>query len=447
MINPSISYLKNKEYIDTAKWVRHNIPFAMSLPMLEKRQAFFSLIITGCIHGMVHTLSTFMSPMNMEVVRYFRLESISGVTAFKTSYLLVYAASNLVFGALTNRISARLALGFGIILNGAAVMAFRLVPSDGIVMMHLLWILAAIGGGVYHPVANVFITRLYPNRKGWALGVTGMGSGIGFAFGPFLTGFLSTFLLLSWRNISLVFGSLALIGGIMALLLIRDIPNEKASSGLPLTTGPAVPVRNPLLGSALLIFLAFIIVIAGIREISMWTVLDISDFFISGIHGATVKTAWILFFMYLPAIFVQPFVGALSDRLGRRKLTVIALLGYGLSLGLVAFVPGSILILPYVIMGITQSSSTPLIEGIVADYTTPRTRGLVFGIYITAITGIGALGPLLGGLFLDSSGKTAGSFSLLFAGMGAMVFLAGIAMIFSESVSRAVGLNKDIINE
>ena len=142
---------------------------------LAYKSALLSLIITGCIHGMIHTLSIFLSPLNVEVARYFNLESIAGVTAFKTSYLLMYALSNLVFGALTNRISARFALGIGTIVNGAAIMAFRLVSPDGIVFMHLLWILAAVGGGVYHPVANVFITRLYPQRKGWALGVTGMG--------------------------------------------------------------------------------------------------------------------------------------------------------------------------------------------------------------------------------------------------------------------------------
>jgi MFS family permease len=418
--------------------------------MTEKRQALLSLVITGISHGMVHTLSTFLSPLNAEVARYFHLESITGVTAFKTSYLLVYAASNLVFGALTNRVSARLTLGLGIILNGAAVMAFRLVRPDGIVLMHLLWIAAAIGGGVYHPVANVFITRLYPARKGWALGVTGVGSGIGFAFGPFLTGFLSSFLLFSWRDISLVFGGLALAGGLAALLWIRDIkensspaalrglggagPHAEGASGGQNREGLAGP------GRGLWVFLVCIILISGVREIGMWTILDISDFFITGIHGSPIKTAWILFFMYLPAIFVQPAVGSLSDRIGRRSLSVIALLGYGVSIALAAIVPGGILIVPYSIMGFTQSSSTPLLEGIVADYTTPRTRGIIFGIYITAITGLGALGPLFGGIFLDAYGRTAGSFRALLAGMGAMVFLGGAAMIFSGSLSRALGL-------
>ncbi|MCL1818789.1 MAG: MFS transporter, partial [Spirochaetaceae bacterium] len=362
-----------------------------------------------------------------------------------TSYLLMYAVSNLVFGALTNRISARFILGFGIILNGAAVMAFRLVPPDGIVVMHLLWILCAIGGGVYHPVANVFITRLYPERKGWALGITGMGSGLGYAFGPFLTGFLSTFLLLSWRDISLVIGGLALAGGAAALLGIHDI-QKGTPSALP--RGEPVPAakhdgRLFGLGGGLLVFLVFIILIAGVREIGMWTVLDISDFFVSGIHGAQVKTAWVLFFMYLPAVFVQPSAGALSDRIGRGKLSAIALVGNGIALVLTAFVPGGFIIFPYVLMGITQSATVPLLEAVVADFTTPRTRGLIFGIFFTAMTGIGALGPLAGGIFLDAFDRTADSFRALFVGMGILVFLGGIAMIFSGAASRALGLRAE----
>ena len=407
-----------------------------------KRQALLSLVITGCIHGMVHTMSTFLSPLNAEVARYFNLESIAGVTAFKTSYLLMYAASTLIFGALTNRISARLALGIGVIINGAAIAAFRLVSQDGIVLMHLLWILAAAGGGAYHPVANVFITRLYPDRKGWALGVTGMGAGIGFAFGPFLTGFLSSILLLSWRDISVVFGALAISGGLAALLGMRDIRSETLVSEETSVSGETLVSagKQRSLGGGLLVFLAFIIIVGGIRDLSMWTVLDISDFFVTGIHGAPLSTAWILFLMYLPGIFFQPLAGALSDRLGRRKLSVIALMGYGLSLALAAKVSGGLLILPYVLMGITQSSSGPVIEGIVADHTTPQTRGLVFGIFITAITGIGAMGPLLGGILLDSFGNTAAGFSVLFVGLSALVFLGGIAMIFSGNLSRALGL-------
>ncbi|MCL1818973.1 MAG: MFS transporter, partial [Spirochaetaceae bacterium] len=404
--------------------------------MTENKHSLLPLILVGVIHGMVHTLSLFLSPLNAEIARYFQLESITGVTAFKTSYLVVYAMSNLVFGFLTNRVSARFTLGLGIILNGAAVMAFRLVPPDGIAFMHFLWILGAIGGGVYHPVANVFITRLYPERKGWALGMTGMGASIGYAFGPFLTGFLSSVLLFDWQETSLIFGGLALLCGCVALLFIRDIrdnPITLSGNTMPREEVPASLSSAPKkdksfwgLSRGLWGFLVFIIFIAGIRDLSMWTLLDISDFYITDIRSEPIATAWILFFMYLPAIFIQPFVGSLSDRMGRRILSVIVLIGYGCATVCAAFVPFGFLIIPYILIGITQSPSTPLLEAFVSDYTTPRTRGIIFGIYVTANTGIGALGPLAGGVFLDAFGRTAGSFSTLLAGMGILIFLGGI---------------------
>jgi MFS family permease len=413
--------------------------------MTKSRYAFLTIILVGMIHGMVHTLSLFLSPINAELARYFHLESITGVTAFKTSYLLVYAVSNLVFGALTNRISARLTLGLGIMLNGAAVMAFYFAPPDGIVLMHALWILGAVGGGVYHPVANVFITRLYPRRKGWALGITGMGASIGYAFGPLLTGFLSTVLLFTWRDISLVFGGLALACGSAALFWLRDIREDAIPGGV---TPSESPQPEGKMGKAVLGglsrglwgLLIFVIFIAGIRDIGMWSILDISDFYITGIRAEPLDTAWILFFMYLPAVFIQPFVGSLSDRIGRGILSVVVLVGYGFAVVCAAFVPVGFLVLPYALIGLTQSPSTPLLEAFVSDYATARKRGLIFGIYITAVTGLGALGPLFSGIFLDFFGRTAGSFRSLFVILGILTALGGVAMIFSGPVVRLLGL-------
>lgn len=77
---------------------------------------------------MIHTLSLFLSPLNAEIAGYFGLESIGVVASFKTVYLIVYAAGNLVFGALTNRIPARWILCAGMLVNAAAVAAFRFVP-------------------------------------------------------------------------------------------------------------------------------------------------------------------------------------------------------------------------------------------------------------------------------------------------------------------------------
>jgi FSR family fosmidomycin resistance protein-like MFS transporter len=417
--------------------------------MRNNKQALLSLALAGILHGMIHTLSLYLSPLNAEIARYFGLETISGVTAFKTSYLIVYAGSNLFFGALTNRMRARIVLSIGMTVNALAVIAFRFVPPSGVPLMHLLWIIAAVGGGVYHPVANVLITRLFPDRKGWAFGITGMGAGMGFAFGPLLTGSLSAFLNLDWQEISLVFGGIGLACGAAAFLGIRDVPDGAVRPGgepnLPATEPQ--PEKVPGRGKALFGlplglwgFLVFIILVAGTRDFTMWSILDISDFYLNRVFSGTASTAWYLFVMYLPGIFTQPLAGALSDRVGRKKLTTILLLLYGLSIISLAFLPKELLLLSYFIIGAAQSSSNPIIEALVADFTTPKTRGLIYGIYITAIMGIGALGPLLAGLYLDGLGRTLAAFQSWMFLLGGLVMVGGLAMIASGRLIAFFGL-------
>ena len=408
-----------------------------------RRTSLISLAITGVLHGMIHTLSLFLSPLNADIARYFHFTSISSVTSFKTSYLIVYAMSNLVFGALSHRVSARLILGFGMTLNALAVLAFRFVPPSGAVFMYALWMLAAIGGGVYHPVANAFITRTFPDRKGWALGITGMGSGIGFAFGPLATGFLSVSLGFDWQSISLTFGFLGLICGAAAFLGIRDtseLPHSQPSADMREDAAPVASRSFLRLSLPLWGFLAFISLVAGSRDFAMWSILDISDFYLSEVFGGKTNTAWYLFVMYLPGIFFQPLAGAFSDKLGRKRLAFLLLITYGIGIISLAFLPASLLILSYFIMGASQSASTPVIDALVADFATPKNRGMIFGVYITVLMGLGALGPLLAGFFLDALGRTLAAFQGWMLLLGGTVILGGIAMLFSGKVIGALRL-------
>lgn len=445
--------------------------------MHSRKAALYSLYCASAIHGMIHTLSLFLSPLNVEISAYFQSTSVGSITSFKTVYLIVYAASNLLFGAFTHRIPVRHTLSAGILVNAVAVTLFYLVPPNGIPLMYLLWTVAAIGGGVYHPVANVFITRKFQARKGWALGITGIGSGIGFAFGPLVTGFLSR-LGMDWQSIAALFGLFGLGIGVLSSLVIRDDGKDEEAGILDAKsiqaqgnarpdgehmslqgrsfqvggiqarhlqlheqTEPLANPAHPSTGLTLPLwgFLAWMVLFTATREIAMWSLLDVSAFFLDVTSGNPGSASFYLFVMYLPGIVTQPLMGHWSDRWGRRGLVVLTFTVFGGALIALPFVSIPWLFVPYVLMGAAQSASVPLVEAIIADYTTPRNRGMMFGVFITAIMALGALGPFLSGVLIDSLGRTALAFQLLWGALGIGVLLGGLGL---WSTPRVVKLLK-----
>ncbi|TVR03614.1 MAG: MFS transporter [Spirochaetaceae bacterium] len=387
------------------------------------------------LHGLIHGYSIFLSPLNEQMRLFFGAGTITAITAMKATYLVIYATGNLFVGVFTNRLSARATLATGMVVNGLAVAGFALVGPDQLPVMHLLWGIAALGGSVYHPIANVLITRLYPNRKGTVLGITGMGAAVGFAFAPLLTGLLSGQLGFGWQQIALLFGVSGAGMGIVAWFFIpgRAAMREHARTHPP---EPSAPDRRAALtgstdGAATsgTLLIGMVIAIACLREIAMWSVLDISDFFLTAVLADSTRTGWFLFLLYLPGVFVKPLVGSLSDRIGRAELSGGALLLYGLTFAAAAIAGPGELAWVYLLMGVGQAATIPSIEAIVADRTTAQNRGLVFGIFVTAGIGLGAVGPLVSGIVLDAWGGSIEAFRRWYLVLGALPFAGGMLMV------------------
>jgi MFS family permease len=134
-------------------------------------------------------------------------------------------------------------------------------------------------------------------------------------------------------------------------------------------------------------------------------------------------------------IFAGPF-GALSDRIGRRKLILGGWIAYGLVyLGLAFAQTGWQVWTLFAFYGLYYAATEGAARALVADLVPQAARGTAFGLFNSAV-GIAALpASLIAGLLWQGAGKWTGfGASAPFIFGAAMALLAG--MLFARLVNE-----------
>ena len=118
---------------------------------------------------------------------------------------------------------------------------------------------------------------------------------------------------------------------------------------------------------------------------------DIS--YVAAIYGATAVVFSIMQFLFAPVM------GALSDRYGRRRIMLIALLGLGFDTLLLAFAPSILWVFLGRALGGVFGATYSIASAYITDTTKPEDRAAGFGM-LGAAFGLGFItGPLVGGFF------------------------------------------------
>ncbi|MEO7428612.1 MAG: MFS transporter [Acidimicrobiales bacterium] len=122
--------------------------------------------------------------------------------------------------------------------------------------------------------------------------------------------------------------------------------------------------------------------------------------------GVSAGRAGVLVLAYLVAMaMLQPLSGRVSDRIGHRRLALIALAGFGLSSLAAGLAPTfALLVVGRSAQAVFGAGLVPALQALLRATTDDATRGRAFGLMGTGI-GVGAaLGPIVGGLALGIGG-------------------------------------------
>jgi DHA1 family tetracycline resistance protein-like MFS transporter len=175
--------------------------------------------------------------------------------------------------------------------------------------------------------------------------------------------------------------------------------------------------------------LIIMLTITFLSTISMTIVLPILPFIVQNhVHDAKSVALWVgvlVTVFAVCALVSAPVLGALSDRIGRKPVLVLSLLGSAVGYVLFGIAGGvGVLVLSRVIDGVT-AGDRPVVMAYLADITPPEERAAQFGL-VGAVGGVGfMIGPAMGGL-------------LAHFGLAAPVFVAAAITVLTALISAFV---------
>ena len=257
------------------------------------------------------------------------------------------------------------------------------------------WALAALlafgnmGCAAWHPIATGVLVKEHPSRRAQVLGVHAMGGTFADVLAPLVVGFLLAHV--DWRT-ALQLSLLPTVAmGIAFFYFARTVP---VVQGGRLTRTDLADVWHTWRRPRGLKIVAF----TSTYNMAVMAGLSMTPLYLQTVHGlSTVETGVAFSAMLLFGALAQPFVGRLSDVIGRRPIIILgnglaALLGVGVWLGPPLAV---VLVLLVVANGLLVAIRSTLLVAAVEH--AGRREGTTLGLAFALMNGVGAVGAFLGG--------------------------------------------------
>jgi len=294
-----------------------------------------------------------------------------------------------------------------------------LSPSYG----SLIWIstISGIGRSTYHPLGVTILSRVFGRHSfGRAMALHLSASSAGMVIGPFLVGLLLG--LYSWRLPLQIWSAAGAAAALTLFLFMRRQKHDLQAEHKIL--------RWPFLSRSI----GFYVLAVCIWAIAQSGLMTFLPLFLVDYRGFSTATAAIIFgMMAISGVVGRPFIGALMDRMRRRKPVVIG--GYiigGLAILMFTTIDNLWLIyLAVVLVGIFGSGHTGLSDTLLIEMIPSYRREETLGFYYSIRMAMGSLSPVVVG-WASERISLYGSFVTLSA-------LAGLAaLILTVTEERAV---------
>ena len=259
------------------------------------------------------------------------------------------------------------------------------------------FLLTGILNSGWHPPAMSTLSRLYPNHRGFALGLHGSGASLAQSIAPLVIGYLLQFT--TWREVMKIHLLPTLISAVLVFFLLPPI--------LTATSGSVRQYSSDLIrGFRKNRALLSVAAVSCLRTMSYRTLDSFLPLYLAFHFGmGPAGVGFYVFLLIFSGTIPEAISGLLSDRIGRKGILMGGLLISTIALILIPFLPvGLPLGAAISVLGFSLISLRPIIMASGFDVTPPDLGGSTVGFLFSFNQLFTGIGPLVAGVIADQWG-------------------------------------------
>lgn len=343
------------------------------------------------------------------------------VSAFSAAQLL----TQIPMGRLSDRIHRvyLVVTGFAVIAIAATLYNFATLPGEFFVLQAL----AGIGSGCLWPPLMAMLTdHTDPGERGRAMGMFNTVFFLGVGIGPLLGGFIAH--AFGHHAVFNVWAFVALLGGLVCLVAIKDSARLAASARAIVATGAPL-----VLAGRMGTFVAGCVVRSRGGVCTSFNNALLPLYAVALFEATPTMIGSLMFIHGLGLAFFNIPGGVLSDRMGRKWPALLGSLAA--TAGVIWYSAATGYWALFAAVGLAGAGSafaTPAVAALTADVCDPRRRGEAFGYFLTSFN----IGMVLGSLVFGFVSDYVGLWGAVFAwGMTSLV-LSLFGLVIREPSAR-----------
>ncbi len=338
-------------------------------------------------------------PLYLLVAADLKLPGIRAVALLVTIYGVAYCLFSYVAGVLADRMNRRNLLAIGLLTNALVVIGIGL--SRRYELLVVLVVLGGLCGTLFHPAANALIPEHFPGSPGMAIGLLGIGAGIGFYAGPQYAGWRAQSAtwhwgwIADWQRPFIELGFAGIVGALLFFLTARETstPHRRRKS-------------SARLGTVLRRRVIIIAIVLGLRDFVGIAALSLSSvYLLKAQHRTSAQAGFVLGAMTLLGVIGNPLAVWLTGGARRLPALTTVLILSAISIALVPLAPAAWTLAALCVFQTLQLGSYAISDAAMLERVSPVVRGRVVGLFLTLAGTFAYTGPWLMGLWTDSFGS------------------------------------------